>query len=78
MYGLKTSSESVEGKQIIPKLLNKAFSAKSTQYIRLKRHEEPYNTYLSLVNELAATYLVYKTQVGVIRFLMAFQTYGFH
>jgi hypothetical protein len=27
-----------------PKFLNKAFLAKSTQYIQLKRHKEPYNS----------------------------------
>jgi hypothetical protein len=26
-----------------PKLANKAFLAKSTQYMRLERHKEPYN-----------------------------------
>ena len=31
-------------KQMTPKLENKAFSAKSTQYISLKHHKEPYNT----------------------------------
>jgi hypothetical protein len=30
-----------------PKLANEAFSAKSTQYMRLKRRKEPYNTALS-------------------------------
>ena len=40
---------SVEGsgrEQMTPKLKNKAFSVKSTQYIRLKRRKEPYDTEL--------------------------------
>ena len=37
----------VEGsgpEQMSPELENKAFSAKSTQYMALKRHKESYNT----------------------------------
>ena len=39
----------VEGsgpEQMSPELENKAFSAKSTQYMALKRHKESYNTEL--------------------------------
>ena len=47
VLSIENFSESVEGsgcKQMTPKLENKAFSAKSTQYIGLKYHKEPYNT----------------------------------
>ena len=30
--------------EMTPKLVNEAFSAKSTQIMRLERHKEPYNT----------------------------------
>ena len=46
IFSIEVLSESVEGSdwQMMLKLENKAFSAKSTQYIRLKRLKEPYNT----------------------------------
>ena len=50
VLSIENFSESVEGrgcKQMTPKLENKAFSAKSTQYIGLKHHKEPYNTSLN-------------------------------
>ena len=43
ILSINVSSESMEGsgcKQMIPKLENKALSVKSTQYIRLKHHNE--------------------------------------
>ena len=46
---IKNFSERVEGsgcKQMTPKLENKAFSVKSTQFVGLKRYKEPYNTTL--------------------------------
>ena len=51
----------VEGsgpEQISPELENKAFSAKSTQYMALKRHKESYNTSLRLANEVYSSYRV--------------------
>ena len=49
VLSIKNFSESAEGsscKQMTPKLRNKTFSAKSTKYIGLKCHKEPYNTSL--------------------------------
>ena len=49
VLSIKNFSESVEGsgcKQMMPKLENKVFSAKATQYIGLKCHKEPCNTSL--------------------------------
>ena len=51
----------VEGsgpEQMSPELENKAFSAKSTQYMALKRHKESYNTSLRLTNEVCSSYRV--------------------
>ena len=51
----------VEGsgpEQRSPELENKAFSAKSTQYMALKRHKESYNTSLRLTNEVCSSYRV--------------------
>ena len=47
ILSIKNSPGSVEGsgyQQMMPKLENIVFSAKSTQYVQLKRHKEPYNT----------------------------------
>ena len=49
ILSIENFSESMEGssyKQMTPKLENKAFSAKSTQYMGVKCHKEPYNTSL--------------------------------
>jgi hypothetical protein len=47
-----------------PKLVNKAFSAKSTQYnvMRLERHEEPYDTALWTRKRLELECMVTDTQ----------------
>ena len=37
-------SQEAWNQQMTPKLANEAFSAKSTQIIRLERHKEPCNT----------------------------------
>ena len=53
ILSIEVSSESVEGsgcKQMMPKLENKAFSVKSTQYICLKHQKEPYNTLSEIYN----------------------------
>ena len=57
----------VEGsgpEQISPELENKAFSAKSTQYMALKRHKESYNTSLRLANEVYSSYRVNRQTDG--------------
>ena len=43
---IENMSESIEGsgcKQMMPKVENEAFSAKSTQYVCLKYHKESYS-----------------------------------
>ena len=41
---LIASSGKVKKLRMMPKLVNKAFSEKSTQIMCLERHKEPYNT----------------------------------
>ena len=57
----------VEGsgpEQMSPELENKAFSAKSTQYMALKCHKESYNTSLRLANEVCSSYRVNRQTDG--------------
>jgi hypothetical protein len=44
-------SQEVYHQQMTPKLANKASSAKSTQYMRLERHNKPYDIAIWTLNQ---------------------------